>query len=893
MAIHHPLHILNQDEVNVLFKNSFDFHKKSVEEYFSSISEPLFHFKEEKTLNILVQISILCSIYNLDRNDIFKFIQSNNSWQAIKSYFSSLKKEISKKKISEKKIIKKGLLNRIIYGTTLPPLFQNKNRIYVKISKIPTLSFLADEIINRLNLHTPEENFSLLKQTNQDNNLSYFVIDENKKTKIGRFLISLIKQIELLKSNIALLEKEDFNALKHIFKSNYTSLKEVNKKLNSFLKNKNLSKVSIPSSLFFELKENTSLQQDEFVEYLNSLKEIYFSFSEQLHYIQIRTNKKTNQHDNTYADMIILSTNPRDISRMSEYTSWDTCMGQEDECCYDLPIQIGIGSIVAYLVNSKNPYKRLGRIILKPFVSKSEHQYIKNRLNFFNSYENKKKLTDFDRFLTFSYNQIENKNTWINFVTCLKKELSNFKENQPQSTKIYLPDQQYGIAHQQFLIFIKQILTQYINPSNTYGLFITATNFYRDKLQQEYYFPEPNNQNNLKEYLTAKNIPFKIVLKNSKEYICAHSLFAYNLKELILNGVIANQAKIHALSLLNLDERGFEVNNLTITGAEKLSTLPENLHIKNSLMLESDSMIILPSNINVKTLTVEAKNLKIIPSDIQVSELTLVHSKVSKLPPLSLDVLDAKHSKITDIRHVHVSNYLDLSFTPIQHLNDNLNVQGLFLRHCDKLKKLPKNLKTKWLDIGQTDIEEIPPLPYECLLMSNAKKIERLPHHISFNTLEAQGSGLKSLPDNLSAEKINLSKTNFQKIPKNLHITQLLLLNETPIQSLPADLIAKEVYANKTKISQIAPDTQIKTIHLIDTPLEVIHFSKTIQSIYLNKVPQFIHPKFSVFRFIGISEEDVKLAQQRYQMKYLTPIKITHHPNLNDNSSMEQFRTLE
>ena len=409
---------------------------------------------------------------------------------------------------------------------------------------------------------------------------------------------------------------------------------------------------------------------------------------------------------------------------MSEYTSWSTCMGQEDECNYDLPLQIGVGSIVAYLVNSNDPYKRLGRILLKPFVNQAGYQHISARLNYLSTPEWKNKLTKFERLISFSYSFMESKNIWFDFINNLKNELALKIEKTADIEKIYLPDQQYGIMHQQFFIFINQFLSKYINPPHLGGLFRTPAAYYRDKLLQEYYFPNPNNSDNLKEYLTTKNIPFHIVKKNNQTYIHVNSLYINNLNGLNLSGAVANNAKINAVDLINLDNRGFECTNLTITNSEKLPAIPQNVFVKKSLTLESNQMLTLPANINVESLTVEGKKLKIIPSDIQTSELTLIHSKVEKLPPLTLNLLDAKHSKITDLRHVKIKRYLDLSFTPIQHLSDNLNLQGLFLRHCTELKKLPKNLNVKWLDIGQTNIENIPALNYEYLLIANAKKIK-------------------------------------------------------------------------------------------------------------------------------------------------------------------------
>ncbi len=888
-----PLHILEPKEVQNLFQNSFIFHKKTVEEYLSSMKDKASFFDDKKTVDLLTRISILCSIYNLDKQAVFECIQHTHSYQEIQTYFQTLKKEISKGKRKEKPIIKKGLLNRIIYGTTLPPLFQNRQRIYVKTDKIPTISFLTHEIIDRLNLYIPPKNMLHLHEIKDQNKLSYLIIDQKKETKIGRFLQAHIKQIETLKSGINTFSKQDVDAFKNIFSGNYKSIKAINKKLNDFFKKNNLPKISINNSLFFEIKNNIFLTQDELVDYLQAIKEIYFNFAEQIHYIQIRASKTHLVSNKTYADMIILSTNPKDISRISEYTSWSSCMGQEEECHYDLPLQIGVGSIVAYLVNSNNPYKRLGRILLKPFVNQIGYQYISDLLNYTSSSKWKTKITEFERYINFSYNLFENKNMWFDFIDNLKNDLALKIKKPSDVEKIYFPDQQYGIMHQQFLLFINQFLSKHINPSHLYGFFRTPAGYYRDKLLQEYYFPNPNKSDNLKEYLTIKNIPFYLVEKNNQTYIHINSLYLNNLTGLNLSGVIAKSAKINAVDLINLDNRGFECTDLTITNAEKLSAIPQNIFVKKSLTLESNQMLTLPANIKVESLTVECKKLKIIPSDIQISELTIIHSKVEKLPPLILDSLDAKHSKITDLRHVKVKRYLDLSFTPIQQLSDNLNLHGLFLRHCTELKKLPKNLSVKWLDIGQTNIENIPALNYEYLLMTNAKKIKEFPKGTSFSTLEAQGSSLTVLPDNLTAEKINISKTKLQKLPHNLKIKQLIFLNETEINNFPSTLVAKEVYANKTKIKEIPNGLKIQTLHIFDTPLETMHFSEHLKNIFLNNVPQFIHPNYSVYRIIGIPENEIKQAQKRYEMKYLIPIKIAHHPNLNTNSSMEQFRTVE
>ena len=464
MDKHLPFHILNQDEVQNMFKKSFQFHKQNVKENLSLAFHDKPFFKNKQTLNLLTQLSIFCAIYHIDESNIYKTIVNANSYQEIKDYFQLLKKEISSRKIEEKKIIKKGLINRLIFGTKLPPLFDRTSRVYIKINKIPTLSFLTQEVLDRLNFHVPKQFFHSIKTLNSKNTLTFFIIDEKKETKIGKFLLTQIQQLEALKNNISALLDDDFEVFKTLFSNDFFDLKKTNHKFQLFFKKRKLPKISFSTSLFFELEKNIHLKKDELIEYISSVKEIYANFANQIQHIQTRTNNPYNQENNTYGDMIILSTNARDIARISEYTSWNTCMGQEDEYCHDLPTQIGVGSIVAYLVNSSNPYKRLARILLKPFVNQETYQKKEALLEFFQTPELKKKLVEFDSLITFSHSIVEEKNLWLPFMMSLKKELLPFNTLPIQEKTIYLADQQYGINHSQFTIFINNILSHYINP---------------------------------------------------------------------------------------------------------------------------------------------------------------------------------------------------------------------------------------------------------------------------------------------------------------------------------------------------------------------------------------------------------------------------------------------
>ena len=75
----------------------------------------------------------------------------------------------------------------------------------------------------------------------------------------------------------------------------------------------------------------------------------------------------SDSENDTGIDTIILSTLPRDISSMSTFVHWESCMTNGGLYFQDVMMQIGTGSIIAYGINSQNPQKKLARILLKPF----------------------------------------------------------------------------------------------------------------------------------------------------------------------------------------------------------------------------------------------------------------------------------------------------------------------------------------------------------------------------------------------------------------------------------------------------------------------------------------------------------------------------------------------
>ncbi len=882
---------LELKDIHKIFQNSILFHKKRVLNYIDKNGLNEHFIKNKQIINLLTRISIFSSIYNLNIEEILSSISMCQSYQEIKKFFDDLKKEINHKKQLEKNIIYKGLINRILYGTKLPPIFQDNKRVFIKIPDIPHLFQQMQLVVNHLNINIPTTHHIRLKVIDSNpKKKTVFIVDGKKETKFGRFLVSFIKNLENVKKITMELSNDDFKLFTKMLSSKSFSVNNLNS-MNHFLKKRTGKTISFSAPLFFELKKISPFQKNEILAYLTSLQSFYIQQQKCIQDIQIREQNPLNLNSNTdKADMIILSTRPKDIARMSEYTDWNSCMAQDDEYSHDLPNQIGVGSIVAYLVNSQNPYKRLGRILLKPFVSINDLKQINNQFDTFYQSVYNNDLKNFERLTLIS--PYETNKQYLPLLQKIKKAVSDLNIKPILSNRIYLCDKAYGVSQSLFSFYLKEIVKTNINPQHFYGLFTTVSNYYIDTLQRKYYFADPNNPNNIKDYLESTDINFQTIERDNQTYFYTTSLFTHHIRHLNLSGVIAQYAKIHACDLKNIDERGTVIHNLTITDADRLNIFPSNVKIKNSLTLESEKMISVPQNIHCDKLTVECKNLIYIPKDIQTNQLILVHTAVKELPDLTLKLLDARHSNITDIRNLNVTEYLDLSYTPLEYLPQKMHLDRLFLRQCTKLKNLPTDLNVKWLDIGQTSISKLPIQHFECILMVFNTGIKKFPNGLTFNQLEAQGSKLQELPANLKAQKINISKSNVQNLPSNLSV-ETLIINDTKIKTLPLDLKAKEVHAKRTQINEIPADIQISVLYLTDSPVETIHHTQKIHAFYLNQVPQFIHPDIQPVRFIGISEQDVKLAQERYQEKYLGGIQIARHTNLNTNSSINQFRTLE
>ena len=153
---------------------------------------------------------------------------------------------------------------------------------------------------------------------------------------------------------------------------------------------------------------------------------------------------------------------------------------------------------------------------------------------------------------------------------------------------------------------------------------------------------------------------------------------------------------------------------------------------------------------------------------------------------------------------------LNLSYTQITSLPDNLTVGGWLDLRGTKITSLPDNLTVgSWLDLSNTQITSLPDnLTVGGWLDLRGTKITSLPNNLKVGGgLYLSGTSIASLPDNLTVGgSLNLSNTKITSLPDNLTVGGWLWLNNTQITSLPDNLtVGGGLDLSDTKITSL-PD---------------------------------------------------------------------------------------
>ena len=157
------------------------------------------------------------------------------------------------------------------------------------------------------------------------------------------------------------------------------------------------------------------------------------------------------------------------------------------------------------------------------------------------------------------------------------------------------------------------------------------------------------------------------------------------------------------------------------------------------------------------------------------------------------DNLDLSYSDVTSLPdNLTVGGWLNLKYTPIATLPNNLTVGGGLYLKGTKITSLPDNLMVGGsLDLEGTEITSLPDnLTVGGNLWLNNIPITSLPDNLTVGCwLDLSGTLITTLPDNLTVGgDLVLSYTEISSLPDNLTVGGWLRLNGTRITSLPDNL---------------------------------------------------------------------------------------------------------
>ena len=140
----------------------------------------------------------------------------------------------------------------------------------------------------------------------------------------------------------------------------------------------------------------------------------------------------------------------------------------------------------------------------------------------------------------------------------------------------------------------------------------------------------------------------------------------------------------------------------------------------------------------------------------------------------------------------YYGGWLDLSYTKISKLPDNLVVGGFLNLTGTNITELPEGLVVGgFLDLFDTKITKLPDnLVVGGYLNLNGTKITKLPDNLVVGDfLSMTNTDITELPDNLVVGGLYLTKSKVRKLPENLVVGGGFDLFDTKITELPKNLV--------------------------------------------------------------------------------------------------------
>lgn len=261
--------------------------------------------------------------------------------------------------------------------------------------------------------------------------------------------------------------------------------------------------------------------------------------------------------------------------------------------------------------------------------------------------------------------------------------------------------------------------------------------------------------------------------------------------------------------------------------SDKVSSLPEDLHIPGDLVLQDDGLFELPANLTVEgNLDLGGTSIQSIgPYLVVEGALTLDGSHVARLPDnMIVGRLILENSEVEEIGHdLTVENDLDLEGTKVTSIGSHLMVDGALFLGGSRLKALPEYTEVKKLIPISCDLAKLPAhlevkfdwfsSEHECLDLSNTK-IKTLGEHTFVDgSLDLSNTGIEKLPENLW---IGGKGYNVENIKQNGG-AQLILKN-TSIRALPDNLHAEVLDLHGTHVDSYGKNTEIIELFVGDNP---------------------------------------------------------------------------
>ena len=158
--------ILNLQETKKIYQNYVLFCKKKALDYMTQI--PSFPSDKEKALFLkkLQHFFLFCAKHNINEEKTLRLLKNIQTIQELNTLIQTTKESYQEKEIQEKKILLKGEFERVIHNYQRPSFFEERQRVYIKINKIPTLLSSIQECVDFLNNHLPDsEKIKLILKT--------------------------------------------------------------------------------------------------------------------------------------------------------------------------------------------------------------------------------------------------------------------------------------------------------------------------------------------------------------------------------------------------------------------------------------------------------------------------------------------------------------------------------------------------------------------------------------------------------------------------------------------------------------------------------------------------------------------------------------------------------